>query len=264
MTINSNYFLDHHYGKQVFLLNDSFHTSLLARVCHPETFQPTINQAVEILYKQLLIIAVNNELEKESFSSPTRMTQSHPNQPLTGVRIKPEQRVVCVDLARAGILPSQICYEHLHWLLNPNLIRQDHIFASRLTNQSHSVIGTQIGSHKIGGDIKDSFVLFPDPMGATGTTILAAIDFYKKTIPGPAKRFLALHLIVTPEYLRKVTTAHPDVMIYAFRLDRGLSSQRALHSELGMFWDEERGLNENDYIVPGAGGFGEIMNNSFV
>jgi uracil phosphoribosyltransferase len=32
----------------------------------------------------------------------------------------------------------------------------------------------------------------------------------------------------------------------------------------GTFWDEERGLNEKQYIVPGGGGFGEIMNNSFV
>lgn len=264
MKNTNNYFINHHYGQQVFLLNDLFHTSLLAKICHPSVFQPTINQAVEILYKQLLTIAVNNEFEKEAFTDSTRMTHIHPDHFLIGQRIKPDQRVVCVDLARAGILPSQTCYEHLHWLLNPDLLRQDHIFASRMTDQSHAVIGTQIGSHKIGGDIKDALVMFPDPMGATGTTIISAIDFYKKNVVGPAKRFLALHLIVTPEYLKKVTSTHPDVMIYAFRLDRGLSSKKVLESELGEFWDEERGLNDNDYIVPGAGGFGEIMNNSFV
>ena len=31
----------------------------------------------------------------------------------------------------------------------------------------------------------------------------------------------------------------------------------------GERWDEERGLNEMGYIVPGAGGFGEVMNNSW-
>jgi uracil phosphoribosyltransferase len=133
-----------------------------------------------------------------------------------------------------------------------------------MTDETHAVVGTQIGSHKIGGDVKDAMVIFPDPMGATGTTIISAIDFYKKSIPGPAKRYLALHLIVTPEYLKQVTEAHPDVVVYAFRLDRGLSSQEVLSSELGKFWSQERGLNDNDYIVPGAGGFGEIMNNSFV
>ena len=29
-------------------------------------------------------------------------------------------------------------------------------------------------------------------------------------------------------------------------------------------FNQEKGLNANDYIVPGGGGFGEIMNNSFV
>ncbi len=264
MTNYNSLFLSHHYGDNIHLLNDPFHLSLLARVCHPDTYQPTINQAVDVLYKQLLSIAVNNEFEQETFSAPTRMTQFHPMQPLTGMRIKRQQKAVCVDLARAGIFPSQVCYEQLHWLLPPEMIRQDHIFASRLTNENHEVIGTQIGSHKIGGDIKDAYVLFPDPMGATGTTIISALDFYKKNIPGPAKKFLALHLIVTPEYLRHVSEAHPDIGVYAFRLDRGLSSKEVLESELGKNWGKEQGLNENDYIVPGAGGFGEIMNNSFV
>jgi uracil phosphoribosyltransferase len=257
-------FTSHHYGSQVFLLNDPFYHSLLARLCQAETYQPTINQAIEVIYRLLLTTAVNNEFQKEIFTTPTRMESDHPDLPLRGTGIKKDQRVVCVDLARAGIYPSQVCYEHLHWVIPPALLRQDHIFASRMTNESHTVVGTQIGSHKIGGDVKGAIVIFPDPMGATGTTIISAVDFYKHTIPGPAQRYLALHLIVTPEYLKHVTEAHPDVVIYALRLDRGLSSQKVLESEPGQFWSQERGLNDNDYIVPGAGGFGEIMNNSFV
>ena len=264
MITNKDLFIPHHYGNRVFILNNTFHLSLLAKICHPGTLQPQINQAVTLLYQYLLSVAVSNELETETFTASTRMTATHPQHPLTGVRLKPQQKVICVDLARAGILPSQVCFEQLHWLIDPERLRQDHIFASRQTDDSHSVVATQIGSHKIGGPIKDASVIFPDPMGATGTTIISAIDFYKKNIEGPAKKFLALHLIVTPEYLKRVTISHPEVVVYAFRLDRGLSSQRALNAEPGQFWDEERGLNENDYIVPGAGGFGEIMNNSFV
>ena len=107
-------------------------------------------------------------------------------------------------------------------------------------------------------------VFFPDPMGATGNTIVTAIDHYKTKVEGPAARFVALHLIVTPEYLRRVLTAHPDVMIYALRLDRGLSPRQVLETTPGTHWDQEKGLNDKDYIVPGGGGFGEIMNNSFV
>ena len=264
MKTNPSPFIQHHYGDNIHILDDAFHTSLLAKICHPEVLQPTINQAVSVLYRQLVTMAINHEFQRESFSSPTRMTASHPTSPLQGQRIKEEQRAICVDLARAGILPSQVCYEHLHWLLKPELIRQDHIFASRVVDETHAVIGTHFGSHKIGGDIQDALVLIPDPMGATGTTVIATLDFYKKEVAGPARRFIALHLIVTPEYLAKVKATHPDLVIYALRVDRGLSPKEVLESELGKEWNRERGLNDNDYIVPGAGGFGEIMNNSFV
>jgi len=32
----------------------------------------------------------------------------------------------------------------------------------------------------------------------------------------------------------------------------------------GTHWDRERGLDDKQYIVPGGGGFGEIMNNAYV
>jgi len=32
----------------------------------------------------------------------------------------------------------------------------------------------------------------------------------------------------------------------------------------GERWGEENGLNDLQYIVPGGGGFGEIMNNAYV
>ena len=75
---------------------------------------------------------------------------------------------------------------------------------------------------------------------------------------------MAVHLIVTPEYLRHVRTKHPDVVVYAMRLDRGLSPVDVLASVPGERWEEEKGLTDHHYIVPGGGGLGEIMNNSFV
>ena len=58
--------------------------------------------------------------------------------------------------------------------------------------------------------------------------------------------------------------AHPDIVIYALRLDRGLSPADVLATVPGTRWDEERGLNDHQYIVPGAGGVGEILNNAWV
>ena len=41
-------------------------------------------------------------------------------------------------------------------------------------------------------------------------------------------------------------------------------SEEILKTPLGLKVEEEKGLNESDYIVPGAGGVGEVLNNSFV
>jgi uracil phosphoribosyltransferase len=73
-----------------------------------------------------------------------------------------------------------------------------------------------------------------------------------------------MHLIVTPEYLKNVLDAHPDTEIYALRLDRGLSAPEILQIVPGTRWTEERGLDDHQYIVPGAGGVGEILNNAWV
>jgi uracil phosphoribosyltransferase len=99
-------------------------------------------------------------------------------------------------------------------------------------------------------------------MGATGSTIVEAIDFYKSR--GKAYKYIALHCIITPEYLRTVRAKHPDLVVYSVRLDRGLSPADVLASTPGLHWDLERGLNNKHYIVPGGGGFGEIINNAYV
>ena len=110
----------------------------------------------------------------------------------------------------------------------------------------------------------NAILLIPDPMGATGSSICEVIDHYKKNVPGTISKIVAAHLIITPEYIRKVHEQHPEVIVYAARLDRGFSSERALDAIPGEFWDEEKGLNDSQYIVPGAGGVGELINNSFV
>jgi len=67
---------------------------------------------------------------------------------------------------------------------------------------------------------------------------------------------------VTPEFLRALDTHLDDYAIYATRLDRGLSPPDVLASLPGVHWERERGLNDHDYIVPGAGGMCELLNNS--
>jgi uracil phosphoribosyltransferase len=207
---------------------------------------------------------IDREFSKEKFKIPTRMTAHHPEQYLVGERVNKNQKAICVNLARAGTYPTHICFELLHNVIDPQQIRQDHIFAARQTNDDFQVTGTELGSYKIGGDIDNAIILIPDPMGATGNTILTTMNYYQDQVVGSYAKIIAIHLIVTPEYLKKVTVNNPNAIIYALRVDRGLSSPEVLDSEPGKFWDKEVGLNSKDYIVPGAGGFGEIMNNSFV
>jgi uracil phosphoribosyltransferase len=180
----------------------------------------------------------------------------------SGQILTPETHAVVVDLARAGMFPSQIVYDHLNVILEPQNVRQDHIFMNRELDEHERVVGTAVSGAKIGGTIGEAIVVLPDPMGATGGSMIRAIDLYRER--GTPARFIAVHLIVTPEYLKAMREAHPLAIVYAVRLDRGLSPAEILETIPGTRWDEERGLNDHHYIVPGGGGFGEIMNNSFV
>ncbi len=256
--------LHHKYGSNIFIFDNPFYNGLLAELCSEQTLQPRINRLVESLYRYLLSNCISDQFATEKFKTKTRMWEIHPTVFLEGQRINPQQKVISVNIARAGTYPSHICYDFLHDIIEPSCLRQDHIFASRAVNSKDQVTGTEISSTKIGGGKDDSIVLFPDPMGATGNTLIAAMKHYKQLVPGAHSKMIALHLIVTPEYLKNLTQAHPDVIIYALRLDRGLSPEAALSAVPGTHWDLEKGLNPKDYIVPGGGGFGEIMNNSFV
>src|SRR5690606_22490822 len=114
------------------------------------------------LYTQLISVVMNSEFPTEVVQLETRMTKDHPEQMLSVTRICSEQRVVCVNLARAGTVPSHICYQSLHSLIVPQQIRQDHMFAARKTNSADQVTHSDFAGIKIGGDIEDAIVLLPD------------------------------------------------------------------------------------------------------
>jgi uracil phosphoribosyltransferase len=256
--------VEHHYPANVHILRHPTINSLLTKLCSPDTLQPEFNRLVATIYSTLFIEAINNEWPRVRVQKPTRMTSMHPDCLYEGEVLDDQQKAVIVDIARAGMLPSQVGFDLLCHTVNPHLVRQDHIFASRITNKENTVTHTDLSGSKIGGDVDKSIVFFPDPMGATGLSLTAVLDHYKKNVRGPAKKWIAVHLIITPEYIRQIHQHHPDVVIYTVRVDRGLSSQEILKTVPGSKWDQERGLNNQQYIVPGAGGVGELISNSFV
>jgi uracil phosphoribosyltransferase len=254
----------HRYGDKVHLLDDPVAWTLLARACARETGQPLVGRLVRTLYEDLARRVVATEFPRELVRVPTRMVGSHPEAVIRTAAVAHRTPVVTVGIARAGTVPSQVVYELLNEILDPSLVRQDHLFMSREVNEKGEVVGARWHDAKIGREVGGKIVLFPDPMGATGSSIASAVQHYKTRLEGQPARCIAIHLIVTPEYLKRISHDHPDVAVYALRLDRGLSTPEVLATVPGERWSEERGLNEHDYIVPGAGGVGELLNNAWV
>jgi uracil phosphoribosyltransferase len=256
--------IEHRYGPNVHLLASPFLLGRLAKLCAQGTVQPEVNRLVELLYRSILELVLAAEFPRRRVSVKTRMIASTPAAVFEGQVLDQETRAVTVNILRAGALPSQVAYDLLNVTLNPALVRQDHIIMSRMLGEREEVVGAGIGGMKIGGDVDGAFLLFPDPMGATGGSLALAIDTYKRKVPGRPRKILCLHLIVTPEYLRRMTREHPDAVVYAIRLDRGLSPPEVMGTVPGTHWEKERGLDDHQYIVPGGGGFGELLNNANV
>lgn len=256
--------LAHDYGRQVHLLAEPVLLTQLARLCMPEVVQPEVTSLVRDIYHSLARIVVAHEFPRSLTRIKTRMYGATERGVWEGDVLDPGVRAVTVGIARAGTLPSQVVFETLVNLLRPEQVRQDHVYMSRTTDQAGRVTGVNMAGNKIGGDVADAFVLLPDPMGATGGSLSSTIALYKQARAQPARRIISLHLIITPEFVRRMRAEHPDVSVYAVRLDRGMSAEDVLQTRLGARLQDERGLNEIQYIVPGAGGVGEILNNSFV
>ncbi len=255
---------DHHYGPQVHLLSHPWAMSLLNRLSRSETRQPEVDLPVGALYDWLFTQVASRELATRQVTNPTRMSEFTDAGRYSGEAIAPDQSAVVVDVARAGILPSARFFRGLNLLLDPDGVRQDHIFMNRETDANGTVTGVNLSGSKIGGPIDGATIFLPDPMAATGSSISRVFRLYRDDLGQDPRRVVAVHLIVTPEYLRRITSEFPKVRVYAIRLDRGLSMSTVLDTVPGESWDNEVGLNEHQYIVPGAGGLGEVLNNAWV
>lgn len=254
--------LKHKYGDKIHLAGDPLSLTRLEKLGRPSTMQPVVNDLIKKLYQQLLAKAAQ-ELPFQNVSSITRMTALS-GKSWEGQIINPECQVVISGIARAGTMPAEELFSELCQLINPLNVRLDHLYMARAVDSNGAVIGTNLNGHKIGGSIEGSTLIIPDPMGATGGTVVKALELYKALNLGVPRRVVALHLIITPEYIKRITAEVPEIVVYALRLDRGLSSEKAQNSIPGLYLDEERGLNDDGYIIPGLGGVGEIMSNSYV
>jgi len=254
---------NHHYGEQFVLLANSWTQSMLARACENETLQPQMNHYVATLYRYMLSEVVSRYFPRKVQKIKTRMFASEPKAVLVQDLVETETPVVCVGLARAGTYPNHVLFEELSYLINPRVVRQDHFYINRVADAKGVVTGVNASGSKIGGDKDNAIVIFPDPMGATGSSLKYCYDYYQKQVEGKAHKLISMHMIVTPEIIVRMKTDCPELIVVALRVDRGMSDSHIFSTKLGEK-NNEKGLSAIDYIIPGAGGVGEVLNNSFV
>lgn len=254
----------HSYGPNVHLCEEPYLLSLLARAGSPETTTETVPALVRSGYQYLMHRVLDELFPVANDRVATRMIATEPRAFYEGPRLCQQTKIVICSVIRAGILPSQVCYEVACEVLPAANVRLDFLNMSRVTDESGQVTGVRLDGSKIGGPVGDAVLVIPDPMGATGGTIERAVHVYRQLEGGPPRAIAAAHLMVTPEAVQRLVSTTPDVHLYAGRLDRGLSPVEVLESEPGTYPDLERGLNDIHYIVPGAGGMGELLTNSWV
>jgi len=256
--------VDHDYGDNVHILADPWSRSLLARLCSPDCTTRDAHPLLDACSAVLLQAAVE-QLPRVVVDQPTRMAATEPRAILRETVIDPSSAAIVVDIARGGIAPSLSFQRGLMQVLDPARVRVDHVYLQRVADPATgAVTGVNHAGSKLGGPVLGATVFVPDPMAATGASLAYVLDVYRSLAGGPPRRFVACHLIATPEYLRRIAHEAPDVAVYALRVDRGLSPTEVLASRPGARWTEERGLDAHSYIVPGAGGIGEVLNNAWV
>jgi len=254
---------EHRYGPRVHVLEDAWLMTAMARIGSPSVSHPELLSLLRTVYHALTLAACGRELPVVGAEIPTRMSDEHPGEGVfRGNVLDPKARVVVCDVIRGGIVPSQVCFELLAEVLPFESTRLDHLNMARVSDENGHVTGVDLSGSKVGGSVQGDTLIIPDPMGATGSTIVKAIDHYLADYGQPAK-IITMPMISTPEYLRAVLDRFENLYVYTTRVDRGLSDPDVLETIPGTHWEREVGLDAHGYIVPGAGGIGEVLNNSW-
>lgn len=253
----------HLYGDRVRLLSDAWTAAAIAKMSAADCSHTDLVHLVRAITTRLATEAFGHELPSAERSVQTRMSEKHGSAATwRGEALDRDARIVVIDVIRGGIVPAQTCFELLSLVHPIESLRLDHLSMQRVAGDDGRVDRVDLTGSKVGGSIEGATLVVPDPMGATGATILRALEHLRAEYGDP-RRLVLIPMICTPEFLRATLDLDLDVVIYTARIDRGMSPPDVLRELPGARWDEESGLDADDYIVPGAGGVGEILNNSW-
>lgn len=258
--------LRHHYGNNVHVLNDPLLLLMLSRMGHPGTDMHTARQLVKAAYEQMLTYVVLQEFPRKQVEVETRMREHAGSQGFYRGPVADLSNTVLVSIERGGRIPTESIADRIALASGGN-VSVDSIAAERISEDGR-VVGCSLSKPKIGGSVEGMTVVFADVMGATGITMETLYPIYTGRAPvpekpgaylGTPKQVIAVHLITAAEYVLGITQKCPGLIAYTARVDRGLSDPEVLKCILGSMKGQERGLNEHGYIVPGAGGMGEVL-----
>jgi len=152
------------------------------------------------------------------------VTVETPIGPAPGRRLRSD--IVVVPVLRAGLGMLDAVLE-----LVPDA-RVGHIGLQR---DEMTAIASRYYS-KLPASLADSYVLMIDPMLATGGSAVAALQLLAEA---GARHVRIVCIVAAPEGIATVEHHHPEVSIYTPVVDQG--------------------LNEQKYIVPGLGDFGDRL-----
>lgn len=227
----------HELGKNVHVSTNTLTWTWLAKLSAKKTRRLEAIRLLELIYWDLFCWVMAAEFPREPLTVVTRM-----NKHLKGIGIKSRVPVTLVDVIRAGIRPTLVCHELLLTsdVVDEDLVHEHHVVASRKTNKHGQVIGTKYDFSKALEEVKSgSIVVLADPMLATGGSLAGIITRYKRRFPGKIAKFVVVSLIGTPQGIKHIHEKHPEVVIYLGRVDPKLTPE--------------------SYILPGAGGLGELF-----
>lgn len=257
--------LRHKYGPRVHIRNSPTARLRLGVMGYPETGSHRVNQLVEMCYRDLSTVVVDRELPVNTQSFTTRMIKYTPLGVWRGEVLDSDGcRVVVFNVVRAGERPSIKVNDYIAEHLGLGKVRRDFVFSERVEGDDGSPNGKAVIHGKIGGDLDRVVLIFSDIMGASGVSLATICKKLADKVPGIPAKVIFMTLIATPEFFRRFLVEKdypaqwPLPIFYTDRLDRGLSPEDVLKKLPGEDWDRERGLTDNKYIVPGAGGMGEV------
>lgn len=149
-----------------------------------------------------------------------------------GVRIKDLDKVIIVQILRAA-MPM------VEGLLKAFPAARIGVISARRVENTHKPgsleFQVDVGYYRIPEIRSDDTLIVVDPMLATGSTILTALDVIYRH--GKPKRTITVHVIGTKYAIDRVLARYPDIDIYLVAIDPS--------------------LNEEGFIVPGLGDAGD-------